>query len=682
MPQYKTEDLCNIAFVGQSGTGKTTLAEALLYHAKAIPSQGKVESGNTVCDCDVMEKSYLHSLMTTVASFDFADKHINLIDTPGLPDFLGHSLSVFHAVETIAVVVSAQTGIDMITRRMLEKAEKRNLCRVIIINKIDAQDVDLPELVAHIKETFGKECLPINLPAQQGTQVVDCFFNPNGEADFSSVAEAHTQIIDQVVEVDEKLMEVYLEQGQNLNPEQLHAPFEQALREGHLIPICFVSARTGAGVPELLEILTKLMPNPLEGNPRPFFKGEGRTDTPFPVTPDASKHAVAHIFKVMADPFVGKVGIFRIHQGTINNGSQLFIGDGRKPFKVSHLFKLQGKQQIEIEQGIAGDICALAKVDALQFDSVLHDSHDEDFIHIEPLTFPEPMYNLAIEVKKQGDEQKVNATLQKIVDEDPCLRVEHHAALNETVLRGLGELHLRVALERMAKQYNVEVNTRPPKIPYRETISITAEGHHRHKKQSGGAGQFGEVFLRIEPLPRGDGFSFVDEVVGGAIPGQFIPAVEKGVRQVLENGAIAGYPLQDVKVAVYDGKYHTVDSKEIAFVTAAKKAFLEAINKAKPMILEPIMKIEVTVPDEAMGTVTGDLSVKRGKIQGSDIQTGKMVSISAEVPLSELSNYQTQLKSVTGGHGFYTMEFSHYEPVPVPIQQQLVASYKPTESDD
>lgn len=682
MPQYKTEDLCNIAFVGQSGTGKTTLAEALLYLARAIPSQGKVESGNTVCDCDAMEKSYLHSLMTTVASFDFADKHINLIDTPGLPDFLGHSLSVFHAVETIAVVVSAQTGIDMITRRMLEKAEKRNLCRMIIINKIDAQDVDLPELVAHIKETFGKECLPINLPAQQGTQVVDCFFNPNGEADFSSVTEAHTQIIDQVVEVDEKLMEVYLEQGQNLNPEQLHAPFEQALREGHLIPICFVSARTGAGVPELLDILTKLMPNPLEGNPRPFFKGEGRTDTPFPVTPDASKHVVAHIFKVMADPFVGKVGIFRIHQGTINNGSQLFIGDGRKPFKVSHLFKLQGKQQIEIEQGIAGDICALAKVDALQFDSVLHDSHDEDFIHIEPLIFPEPMYTLAIEVKKQGDEQKVNASLQKIVDEDPCLRVEHHAALNETVLRGLGELHLRVALERMAKQYNVEVNTRPPKIPYRETISITAEGHHRHKKQSGGAGQFGEVFLRIEPLQRGEGFSFVDEVVGGAIPGQFIPAVEKGVRQVLENGAIAGYPLQDVKVAVYDGKYHTVDSKEIAFVTAAKKAFLEAINKAKPMILEPIMKIEVTVPDEAMGTVTGDLSVKRGKIQGSDIQAGKMASISAEVPLSELSNYQTQLKSVTGGHGFYTMEFSHYEPVPSPIQQQLVACYKPTESDD
>lgn len=682
MPQYKTEDLCNIAFVGQSGTGKTTLAEALLYHAKAIPNLGKVESGNTVCDCDPMEKSYLHSLTTSVASFDFADKHINLIDTPGLPDFLGHSLSVFHAVETIAVVMSAQTGIDMITRRMLEKAEKRNLCRVIIVNKIDAQDVDLPELVANIKETFGKECLPINLPAQQGSQVVDCFFNPNGEADFSSVAEAHTQIIDQVVEVDEKLMEVYLEQGQNLNPEQLHAPFEQALREGHLIPICFVSARTGAGVPELLDILTKLMPNPLEGNPRPFFKGEGRTDTPFPVTPDASKHIVAHIFKVMADPFVGKVGVFRIHQGTINNGSQLFIGDGRKPFKVSHLFKLQGKQQIEIEQGIAGDICALAKVDALQFDSVLHDSHDEDFIHIEPLIFPEPMYTLAIEVKKQGDEQKVNASLQKIVDEDPCLRVEHHAALNETVLRGLGELHLRVALERMAKQYNVEVNTRPPKIPYRETVSIAAEGHHRHKKQSGGAGQFGEVFLRIEPLQRGEGFIFADEVVGGAIPGQFIPAVEKGVRQVLENGAIAGYPLQDVKVAVYDGKYHTVDSKEIAFVTAAKKAFLEAISKAKPMILEPIMKVEVTVPDEAMGTVTGDLSVKRGKIQGSDIQAGKMVSISAEVPLSELSNYQTQLKSVTGGHGFYTMEFSHYEPVPSPIQQQLVACYKPTESDD
>jgi elongation factor G len=285
-------------------------------------------------------------------------------------------------------------------------------------------------------------------------------------------------------------------------------------------------------------------------------------------------------------------------------------------------------------------------------------------------------------VKKQGDEQKVNATLQKIADEDPCLRVEHHAALNETVLRGLGELHLRVALERMAKQYNVEVNTHPPKIPYRETVSIAAEGHHRHKKQSGGAGQFGEVFLRIEPLPRGNGFEFADDVVGGAIPGQFIPAVEKGVRQVLETGAIAGYPLQDIRVSVYDGKYHTVDSKEIAFVTAAKKAFIEAISKAKPLILEPIMKIEVTVPEETMGTVTGDLSVKRGKILGSDIQVAKMVSISAEVPLSELSNYQMQLKSATGGHGFYTMEFSHYEAVPTQIQHQLVTSYKPTETDE
>jgi elongation factor G len=682
MPEDRTENLCNIALVGQSGAGKTTLAEALLYHAKVIPSQGRVEDGNTVCDCDPMEKSYIHSLTATVASFDVGDKHLNLIDTPGLPDFFGHSLSVFHAVETIAVVVNAQTGIDMITRRMLEKAAKRNLCRLIIINKIDALETNLAELVADIRETLGKECLPMNLPAQQNSQVVDCFFNPNGNADFSSVAEAHTQIIDQVVEVDEKLMELYLEQGQHLNPEQLHAPFEQALREGHLIPVCFVSARTGVGVPELLDIFTKLMPNPLEGNPRPFFKGEGRTDAPFLVEPDVSKHVVAHVFKVMADPFVGKVGIFRIHQGTVTNGSQLFIGDGRKPFKVSHLFKLQGKQQIEIEQAVAGDICALAKVDALQFDAVLHDSHDEDFIHIEPLIFPEPMYYLAIEVKKQGDEQKVNATLQKIVDEDPCLRVEHHAALNETVLRGLGELHLRVALGRMAKQYNVEVNTHPPKIPYRETVSTAAEGHHRHKKQSGGAGQFGEVFLRIEPLPQGKGFEFADEVVGGAIPGQFIPAVEKGVRQVLETGAVAGYPLQDVRVAVYDGKYHTVDSKEIAFVTAAKKAFLEAIGKAKPLVLEPIMKIEVTVPEDAMGAVTGDLSVKRGKIQGSDIQLGNMVSVIAEVPLSELSSYQMQLKSMTGGQGFYTTEFSHYEAVPMQIQQQLAANYKPSEMEE
>lgn len=680
MPQYTTQDIRNIALVGQSGSGKTTLTETLLHRGGVISTMGNIENGNTVCDFDPLEKDYRHSLTSAVVHFNYSGIHLNLIDTPGYPDFIGHSLSVLPAVETLAIVINAQTGIEMVTRRMLEQAAQQRLCRMIIINKIDAPEIDLPKLVQEIKGTFGEECLPINLPSNQGNQVIDCFFNPSGTSDLGSVAEAHTHIIDQVVEVDEQLMEIYLEQGEELTPEQLHEPFEKALREGHLIPICFVSAKTGVGIPELLNIFKRLMPNPLEGNPPPFLKGEEAT--PIFAKPDPNQHSIAHVFKMTIDPFVGKLGVLRIHQGTMSKDSQLFVGDARKPFKVSHLFKLMGKQQVEIDLGIPGDICAIAKVDALHLDAVLHDSHDEDAFHLKSLEFPEPMYGLAISPKRQGDEQKVSTTLHKLQAEDPCLKVEHDASLNQTVLRGLGEFHLRILLEKMQKVYNVEVDTRPPKIPYKETINAMAEGHHRHKKQTGGAGQFGEVFLRIEPLARGEGFEFDNAVVGGAIPGQFIPAIQKGVQQVLDSGAIAGYRMQDVKVIVYDGKYHPVDSKEIAFVTAGRKAFLDAISKAKPVVLEPIVKIEVTTPDEYMGTITGDLSSRRGRIQGSDVRPSKMVAVRAEVPLSELSNYQTILKSVTGGQGFFSMEFSHYEAVPAHVQQQLVAAYKPVVTED
>ncbi|MEN8217467.1 MAG: elongation factor G [Pseudomonadota bacterium] len=682
MPHYTTENIRNIALVGQNEAGKTTLTEALLHQAGAINSPGKVENGTTVCDFEPLEKEHQHSLSTAIVSLDQDDKHINLLDTPGYPDLMGHALSAFEAVETVAVVINASAGIEMLARRMLERAAEQKECRMIIINKIDAPELDLPRLLAEIKAAFGNECLPINLPADNATKIVDCFFNPTGDSDFGSVADAHTQIIDQVVEVDEEMMEIYLEQGEELTPEQLHDPFEKALREGHLVPICFVSARNGTGIPELLEIFTRLMPSPLEGNPRPFLKGEGTKATPFSTEPDPNKHVIAHVFKVTADPFVGKLGVFRIHQGTITKDSPLYIGEARKPFKVSHLLKLQGKQQIEVEQGIPGDICAVAKVDDIHFDAVLHNSHDEDHIHIEPLDFPAPMYGLAVEAKRQGDEQKTSLTLQKLEGEDPCLQLEHDPSLNQTVLRGLGEFHLRIVLERMHKQYNVEVDTHPPKIPYRETISTNAKGHHRHKKQSGGAGQFGEVFLRVEPLQRGAGFEYVWAIAGGVIPSVYEPAVKKGIQQVLDAGAIAGYPMQDVKVTIYDGKHHAVDSKEIAFIAAGKKAFLDAISKAKPVVLEPIVKAEITIPDDSMGTITGDIASKRGRIQGSDMRPPNMVCVKADVPLSELSNYQTELKSATGGHGFFTMEFSHYEPVPANVQQQLKAAYKPTVGED
>jgi elongation factor G len=654
------------------------LSEAMLLKTGAIGALGEIAKGTTVSDADPLEKEHQHSLSSAVMNLSHGDLHINLIDTPGYPDFLGHALSVLPAVETVAVVVDARSGIEMNTRRMMEAAVERGLCRMIIINKIDDRDANLETLLKDIVGTFGRECLPINLPANGGKAVVDCFFNPTGDgADFSSVEGAHTQIVDQIVEVDEELMELYLEQGEDLAPEKLHDAFEQALREGHLVPVCFTSAETGAGVGELLDVIARVMPNPKEGNPPKFMSGEGEGEEPVEVSPDPGKHALAHVFKISVDAFVGRSGVFRIHQGTITKDSQLLIGDARKPFRVGHLFKLQSKNHVEMSAGIPGDICAVAKIDDIEVDSVLHDSHDEDEIRMMPVASPAPMFGLAIHAKTRGDEQKLSDALQKLSAEDPCFVVEHNTALNETVIRGLGDLHLRVMLEKMRERYNVEVDTSTPKIAYRETIRKPAEGYHRHKKQTGGAGQFGEVYLKIEPLNRGAGFEFVDKVVGGVIPHQFIPAVEKGVRQILEQGAVAGYPLEDVRVTVYDGKYHAVDSKEVAFVAAGKKAFLDAIEKASPIVLEPIVNVNVTVPQDNMGDVTGDLSSKRGRISGTNALAGGMVTVSAQVPLSELSIYQSELKSVTGGLGTYTIDFSHYDPVPAQIQQQLKAEFKP-----
>jgi len=675
MANYATSNIRTVALVGQGGSGKTTLAEALLLASGAIKESGTVERGTTVSDFDPLEKSWQHSLRASVVHLDTQDTRVHLIDTPGFPDFLGQAIGALDAVETAAVVVSAQSGIEMVASRMMDWAAKRRLCRLVIVNKIDAENVDLPALLTEIQSLFGRECLPINLPAGGGKRVVDCFFNPDGESDFSSVSRAHGALVDQVVEVDEELMAKYLEQGE-ISAEELHAPFEKALREGHLVPVCFVSAKTGAGVAELLDVLVKLAPSPAEGNPPLFYKGEGEAATEFRSEPDPKKHVLAHVFKVVMDPFVGKLGIFRVHQGTVTKDTQLFVGDGRKPFKVGHLFMLQGGKNVEVERAVPGDIAAVAKVDDIDFDCVLHDSHDEDHIHMRPLEFPMPMQGVAITPRKRGDEQRISEVLHRMIAEDPTLVVEHDATTNETVLRALGDLHLRSVLERMASQFKLEVDTRPPRIPYRETITGKAEGFHRHKKQTGGAGQFGEVSLRVEPRERGAGFEFLDQTKGGVIPHQFMPAVQKGVEQVLVTGAIAGFPLQDVRVIVHDGKHHPVDSKEVAFVSAGKKAFLDAIEKARPIVLEPVVSVEVICPESNTGDIAGDLSSRRGQVTGTrGLQPG-VLAITGLAPLAELEGYSARLKSVTGGHGSWSMQLSHYEQAPPNLQQQLVVEYK------
>jgi elongation factor G len=669
--------LRTLALVGPATAGKTSLAEALLWKAGAVGAPGSVERGTTVSDYDALEKKAQRSLAASVLHFDHRGIRTHLIDTPGATDFLGQSLPALEAVETAAVVISATTGIEPMAARMMQWAAQRERDRIIIVNKIDAQGVNLEALVGQIQAAFGKECLPVNLPAKKGAAVVDCFYNmkQDGAAtDFSSVEQAHRALVEQVVEVDAAFVERYLNDG-DVDPQELHAPLEQALREGHLIPICFVSARTGAGVPELLDVISRLLPDPTEANPPAFLNGDGADAKPLQAQPDPSLHVLAHVFKITQDPYVGKMGVIRVHQGTLTAGGQLYVGDARRPFKVGHLFMLQGKEFTDVPRALPGDLCAIAKIEELHFDAVLHDAAEDDHIHLKPLEFPVPVHGLAIEPKRRGDEQRLHDILQKLVSEDPCLRLEHAASTNETVVYGLGELHLRTLLERLTEVHKCEVNTRPPRIAYRETITAAAEGHHRHKKQTGGAGQFGEVFLRVEPLPRGSGFEFVDQVKGGAIPYNFMPAVEKGVRLALESGVVAGYPVVDLRVVVYDGKHHSVDSKEIAFIQAGKKALIAAVQAARPSVLEPIVNVEITAPEHNIGDITGDLASRRAQVSGT-ASAASGLAVLAQAPLSELASYQSRLNSLTGGQGRYTLAFSHYEPVPPTVQAQLASQYR------
>ncbi|EHU5194665.1 elongation factor G [Vibrio vulnificus] len=659
----------NIAFVGQSGSGKTTLIEKLLFACDATTHLGSIEKGDTVTDFDDQSIQYQHSIEATPVALSWQKHRLNIIDTPGLSELLGRSLSVFPAVETSVLVLDPQMPLTQVTDKLFQFAQQQKKCQMIIINKLDNHGNQLEKLLDEIQGHFGSNCLPINLPSADGNEVVDCFFEPQYQQAtlLSSVEAAHETLIDQVVEVDEELMELYLEQGSELTPAQLHDPFEEALRTGHVVPICFTSAQTGAGIELLLRTLAELMPMPNEGNP-PLLQKNGKM---IKVNCDTLEHTVAHVYKISVDPYMGKLAYLRVFQGEINAGSQLYVGESNKAFKVGHLYQLQGKHRTEISRALAGDFCVLAKVDELEFDSIVHDSHDEDDVSLKTLHFPQPMYSLSLKPTKRGDEQKLGEVLNRIVSEDPSLRLEHRARTNETILSGQGEFHLKIALEKMASVYKLEVDTEQPSVEYFETITKPAEGQYRHKKQSGGAGQFGEVHLSVKPLERGAGFQFVNKVVGGAIPTSLIPAVEKGIHQALEEGAISNNPIRDIEVTVHDGKYHSVDSKEIAFVIAGKKAFLDAVKKADPIVLEPIVQLELTIPTNNVGDVTGDLSGNRGLIEGTEPQANNLTLIKGKSPLNELQDYARKLRALTGGEGSFNMSLSHYEPAPPAVQKRV-----------
>ncbi len=686
MPTTNVSEIRNICLVGHTGSGKTTLTERLLLATGVIKRMGTVEEGNTVSDFTDEERHHKHSLQPAVVYMPFEGHEINLIDTPGLADFLGHAIGCLPAVETVAVVVDASKGIENVTRRMMGVASERELPRMIIVNKIDHPECDLEMLTAQLRDAFGSICLPINLPTPDGKGVINVFEHDGTDAAgdqtaFGSVRDAHKQIVEQVIEVDEDLTLQYLETGEGgaFDAAKLHAAFERCLEQGHLVPICFCSAKTGAGIEDLLHVLASLCPSPAEVHPSEFLKkDEDQTgEKAYRPDPDEHRPLIAHIFKVSTDPFVGKLGIFRVHQGVVKHKQDLLLDDQKKTIRVGHMFRLRGKEHTEVHELGPGQIGAVAKIEEVRFNSVLHESHDADGVRLKPLPMPRPMFGLAVELKNHADETKFSGAVHKLQSEDPCFVVERIAATKQTVVRGMGELHLRVMLEKL-KTLGIEVLTSPPKVAYKETISVKANGHHRHKKQTGGAGQFGEVYLTVEPLPgdHPEGFEFVNDTVGGTIPKQFMPAIEKGVRQMLSDGAVAGYPMTNIKVSVYDGKYHAVDSKEIAFVTAGKYAFIDGVRNARPKLLEPYVLLEITAPSRYMGDINADLSGKRGRVQATEMIGSDTCLIKAVAPLGELQSYSNQLKSMTGGTGSFSMEYSHDEPTPAHIQQDVIAAFK------
>lgn len=683
MSQYPVENIRTVAFVGHGSTGKTSLVEALLYRSSMIKEVGAIEKANTVCDFDPLEKEVQHSLRTSVTHLnaqkdDGTPVRIHLLDTPGYPDCVGQALGALDAVKTVCVVVDATKGVELMTRRMMEWAKERNLCRMIVINKIDQPNIDFMKLLGELREAFGNEVLPLNLPNKDCTHVIDCFDNDKGEANFASVERVHQAFIERVVEMDDETMERYLEEG-SVDPKSLHAPLTKALRLGHIIPVCFTSAKNLIGMRDLTKVFVRHLPNPTEANAPLFYRADG---SEYATLPDANRPVIAHVFKVVNDPYIGKIGLFRLHQGRIVKDTTLFVDESKKPFKITRPMMMQGKDGLEVDEMNPGNIGAVAKVDDIVYGSVLHDASIEGGLYMKKLNFPKPMFGLAVRPARRGDEGRMSEVLEKMASEDPTLKIGHDAVMNETVLRGVSEQHLKIVIKRMATQFKLEVETSTPRVPYRETIAAPAEGHARHKKQTGGAGQFGEVFLRIEPLPRGAGFKFVDQVKGGAIPYNLIPAVEKGVREVLDQGYVAGYPIYDVRVTVYDGKYHPVDSKEVAFVSAGRKAFLDALQNAKATLLEPIVRIEILAPDTFMGDIAGDLASRRGQVSGTENLNGGMMLITGRVPLTGLDGYANRLNALTQGAGSYSVELDAYEPVPASVQADLASKYQRKEEEE
>jgi elongation factor G len=671
---YHINDIRNIALAGHGASGKTSLADALLYAAKATDRRGSVDDGTSISDVEEEEKRRHFTIDCHLLHCEWGGKQVHLIDSPGYPDFIGNALSALAAVENVVITVAAPAGVEVNTRRIFAEATRLKLGRIIALTKMDADNVDFLKVLERIREGFGPQCVPFYVPIGQGPSfsgVIDVLNAPENVTEDCPMhpAEAYQMVVEQIVETDDNLMNRYLE-GETLGVEELKTAACRAIAAGQLVPIICISSRKDIGLKELLDLLSDCSLTPADIHRH----GSRAQDQEFDLEPHEEGELIAQVFKTSNDLFMGKLNYLRIHNGRLASDTMLLNVRTGKTQKPGHIYRLQGKTQEEVKEAIAGDIIVIAKFDDLHIsDTVTAAGNGKgQGVVLDPIKFPTPMVPRAVEPKTREDEPRISAGLAKIADEDPTFTFRRDTQTHELVISGMSELHLDVIQHRLKNRYKLDMNTHIPHVPYLETITGNAEAHHRHKKQTGGRGQFADVQLRIRPRARGEGFNFVDAIKGGVIPGQYIPAVEKGVREQLEKGVISGNPVVDVEAEVFFGGYHAVDSSEQAFKTASANAFRKAFIDARPVLLEPIVNMEVVVPIEKFGDISADLATRRGHITGMETLPGGLQAMQATVPLSEILRYATDLKSMTAGQGSFTMEFKSYEPVPPNIQQTIV----------
>ncbi|MBI5242818.1 MAG: elongation factor G [Elusimicrobia bacterium] len=683
MPTFEPKDIRNVILLGHSGSGKTSLAEAILFGGGAISKMGNVGEGNTASDYNEDEKERKCSLSSSLLSFVSGGIKVNMIDTPGYTDFVGEIVGGLRAVEANVVVVNATGGVEFGTERGHKMSKEKGVASLFFINKLDKEYADFDHCVEAIRKRFGKNCVPLAYPIGKESSFsgVVSLLNRQGMDKLSEEEKAKSKfaldlLSEAVAETDDVLLEKYLEKGE-LSADEIKGALRKAFAEGKLIPILCGSSTGDIGVKELIDVIVNHLPSPAD---RPKCEATNPANSEkVELEMNPSGPFAALVFKTLSDPYLGQISIFKVFSGKLQTNSGFYNVTKGAREKSGPLFTLVGKAQTSLESIQAGDIGCMAKLKETDTDDSLGD--EKNPLKLDEIRFPEPAISYSLKPKTRMDEEKISTALHKLVAEDPTFKTTRDEQTKELIVSGMGDMHIGMMINRMKVRYGVAVDMGTPKVAYKETILGKGGSQYRHKKQTGGAGQFAEVWMRIEPLPRGGGFEFADEIKGGSIPGPFIVSCEKGVRGALQSGVLAGFPVVDVRAIIYDGKTHPVDSKDIAFQIAGRRAFKECMQKARPVILEPIMDVEFVVPEEFMGDIAGSLNQRRGRVMGMEAGDGSQ-TIKAKVPLDEMYKYVNEMKSITGGRGTYTMTFSHYEIVPSHLAQGIVDVAKQTKAEE